>query len=60
MKEVIILLFVLIMALYGLYHFVKSTAVDILKTIHKYREKKGVKPIVRDYQNGGNGSQGST
>ena len=42
MKEVIILLFVLIMALYGLYHFVKSTAVDIIKTIHKYREKKGV------------------
>lgn len=42
MKEVIILLFILIMALYGLYHFVKSTAVDIIKTIHKYREKKGV------------------
>lgn len=42
MKEVIILLFVLIMALYGLYHFIKSTAVDILKTIHKCREKKGV------------------
>ncbi len=59
MKEVIILLFVLIMALYGLYHFVKSTAVDILKTIHKYREKKGVKPNVRDYQNGGDSPQGS-
>lgn len=42
MKEVIILLFVLIMALYGLYHFIKSTAVDIIKTIHKYRKKKGV------------------
>lgn len=47
MKEVIILLFVLIMALYGLYHFVKSTAVDIIKTIHKYREKKGVNANVR-------------
>ena len=42
MKEVIILLFILIMALYGLYHFVKSTAVDIIKTINKYRVKKGV------------------
>lgn len=42
MKEIIILLFVLIMALYGLYHFVKTTAVDIIKTINKYREKKGV------------------
>ena len=42
MKEIIILLFILIMALYGLYHFVKSTAVDIIKTINKYRIKKGV------------------
>ena len=42
MKEVIILCFVLIMAAHGLYHFIKSTAVDILKTIHKYRQKKGV------------------
>ena len=47
MKEVFILLFVLIMALYGLYHFVKSTAVDIIKTIFKYREKKGVNAIVQ-------------
>ncbi len=54
MKEVVILLFVFIMALYGLYHFVKSTAVDILKTIHKYREKKGVKTNVEsNNQNGG-------
>ena len=41
MKEVIIVMFILIMALYGLYHFIKSTAVDILKTIHRYRKKKG-------------------
>lgn len=47
MKEVIILFFVLIMALYGLYHFVKSTAVDIIKTIYKYREKKGVNANVQ-------------
>lgn len=47
MKEVIILLFILIFALYGLYHFVKSTAVDIIKTIYKYREKKGVKANVQ-------------
>lgn len=51
MKEVIILLFVLIMALYGLYHFIKSTAVDILKTIHKYREKKGVNADVHKSSN---------
>lgn len=43
MKEVIILLFILILALYGLYHFFKSTAVEIIKTIYKYREKKGGK-----------------
>ena len=47
MKEVIILLFILIMALYGLYHFVKSSAVDIIKTIYKYREKKGVNANVQ-------------
>lgn len=51
MKEVIILLFVLIMALYGLYHFIKSTAVDILKTIQKYRNKKGVNADVRQSSN---------
>lgn len=47
MKEVIILLFILIFALYGFYHFVKSSAVDIIKTIYKYREKKGEKVNVQ-------------
>ena len=50
MKEVIILLFILIMALYGLYHFVKSTAVDIIKTIYKYREKKEKKGVNANVQ----------
>ena len=41
MKELILVVLLFVLAIYGLFQFIKQTAKNILKLISKYRKKKG-------------------